>query len=167
MIKPASLRAAIEAMLPELQRDPDRLLMWVDQGSIVCRSTPTASFAYRYRLNVILIDFAGEPSVLMLAVTEWLRTHQPERLTPGNEACTIEVDLIDSKLVDLQLQLQLDEMVSVNRLENGSHEIRHLPEPSPLFDDDLPLIASDGNAAPGTPPLTEIADESGDLPPWN
>lgn len=166
MIKPASLRAAIVALLPELQRDPERLLMWVDQGSIVSRSTGTRAFAYRYRLNLILIDFAGEPSVLMLAVTDWLRVNQPELLTPGKEACTIEVDLIDSKTVDLQLQVQLDEMVSVTRRLDGGFDIQHLPEPDPLFDDDQPLIASDGGPAPGTPPLTEIADEDGPLPPW-
>lgn len=167
MIKPESLRAAIVAQLPELARDAERLLMWVDQGTIVSRSTLTPSFAYRYRLNVILIDFAGTPSVLMLAVTNWLRINQPELLTPGREACTIEVDIIDSKLVDLQLQLQLDENVSVTRREDGGYDLQHLAEPDPLFDDDLPLVGDDGQPAPGTPPLTEIADEDGPLPPWN
>ena len=167
MIKPGSLRAAIAALLPETERDPQRLLMWVDQGTIVSRSTPTLGFTYRYRLNVILIDFAGEPSVVMLAVTNWLRDNQPELLTPGREAFAIEVDLIDSKMVDLQLQLQLDENVSVSRREDGGYDLQHLAEPVPLFDDDLPLIASDGNPAPATPPLTQIADEDGDLPPWH
>jgi hypothetical protein len=156
MIKPASLRAAIVALLPELAKDPARLLMWVDQGTIVSRSTPTFGFAYRYRLNVILIDFSGEPSVVMLAVTNWLRDNQPELLAPGREAMAIEVDLIDSKLVDLQLQIMLDENVSVIRREDGGYDIQHLAEPVPLFDDDEPLIASDGEAAPGTAPLIEI-----------
>lgn len=167
MIKPASLRAAIVALLPEAERDPQRLLMWVDQGTIVSRSTPTLGFTYRYRLNVILIDFAGEPSVVMLAVTDWLRVNQPELLTPGKEALSIEVDLIDSKLVDLQLQIMLEENVSVSRREDGGYDLQHLPEPDPLFEDDLPLIGSDGEPAPATPLLTEIADESGDLPPWH
>lgn len=167
MIKPASLRAAIVALQPDLARDPEKLLMWVDQGTIVSISTPTLGFAYRYRLNVILIDFAGEPSVVMLAVTNWLRGHQPELLTPGKEAFAIEVDLIDSKLVDLQLQLQLDENVSVMTRDDGGYDLQHLVEPVPLFDDDLPLIASDGNPAPATPPLTQIADEGGELPPWH
>lgn len=167
MIKPASLRAAIVALLPESARDPQNLLMWVDQGTIVSRSTPTLGFTYRYRLNVILIDFAGEPSVVMLAVTNWLRVNQPDLLTPGREAFAIEVDLIDSKLVDLQLQIMLEENVSVARREDGGYNLQHLPEPDPLFDDDEPLTGSDGQPAPGTPPLTQIADESGDLPPWH
>lgn len=167
MIKPASLRAAIIALQPDLARDPEKLLMWVDQGSIVSHSTETLGFAYRYRLNVILVEFAGEPSVIMLAVTRWLRDNQPERLVPGREAFAIEVDLIDSKTVDLQLQLQLDENVSVRAREDGGFDLQHLAEPFPLFDDDLPLIASDGEPAAGTPPLIEIADETGPLPPWN
>lgn len=167
MIKPASLRAAIVALQPDLARDPEKLLMWVDQGAIVSRSTATPGFAYRYRLNAILIDFAGEPSVVMLAVTNWLRIHQPERLTPGTDAFSIEVDLIDSKTVDLQLQILLDENVSVTRREDGGFDIQHLAEPDPLFDDDLPLTGSDGLPAPGAPPLTEIADEDGPLPPWH
>ena len=167
MIKPASLRAAIVAMLPEAERDPQKLLMWVDQGALVSRGTGTLGFAYRYRLNIILIEYAGEPSVVMLAVINWLSVHQPERLTPGQEAFSIEVDLIDSKTVDLQLQIQLDENVSVSRREDGSFNMQHLAEPDPLFDDDLPLIASDGEPAPSTSPFTEIADEDGPLPPWH
>lgn len=167
MIKPASLRAAIVALQPDLARDPAKLLMWVDQGSIVACSTPTLGFAYRYRLNVILIEFSGQPSVVILAVTNWLRQHQPDLLTPGKEAFSIEVDLIDSKTVDLQLQIQLDENVLATRREDGGFDLQHLDEPVPLFDDDLPLIASDGEPAPGTLPLTEIADEDGPLPPWH
>jgi hypothetical protein len=167
MIKPASLRSAIVALLPEAQRDPQKLLMWVDQGTLVSCGTDTLGFAYRYRLNIILVEYAGEPSVVMLAVTNWLRVHQPERLTPGQEAFSIEVDLIDSKTVDLQLQIMLDENVSVSRREDGGYDMQHLTEPDPLFDDDLPLIASDGEPAAGTPPLIEIADRDGSLPPWN
>lgn len=167
MIKPASLRAAIVALQPDLARDPEKLLMWVDQGNIRSTSTPTLGFAYRYQLNVILIEFAGEPSVIMLAVTKWLRDNQPERVVPGNDAFAIEVDLIDSTTVDLQLQIMLEENVTATRREDGGYNIQHLAEPNPLFDDDLPLIGDDDQAAPGTPPLTKIADQDGDLPPWH
>jgi hypothetical protein len=167
MIKPASLRAALVALQPSLARDPEKLVMWVDQGGIRSNSTESLGFAYRYRLNVLLVDFAGEPSIIMLAVTNWLRENQPERIVPGQEAFTIEVDLIDSKTVDLQLQIQLDENVLVTCREDGGFDLEHLAEPVPLFDDDLPLIASDGEPAPGTPLLAEIADEDGPLPPWH
>lgn len=167
MIKPASLRAALVALQPSLARDPDKLVMWVDQGGIRSNSTESLGFAYRYRLNVLLVEFAGEPSIIMLAVTNWLRENQPERVVPGQEAFTIEVDLVDSKTVDLQLQIELDENVLVNAREDGGFDLEHLAEPVPLFDDDLPLIASDGEPAPGTPLLAEIADEDGPLPPWH
>ncbi|ESZ86314.1 MAG: tail protein [Blastomonas sp. CACIA14H2] len=167
MIKPQSLRAALVALQPSLARDPDKLVMWVDQGTIHSNSTPELGFAYRYRLNVLLVDFADEPSIIMLAVTNWLRQNQPERVVPGQAAFAIEVDMIDSNTVDLQLQIQLDENVLVTARENGGFDLQHLSEPVPLFDDDLPLIGSDGEPAPGTPPLAEIADEDGSLPPWH
>lgn len=167
MIKPKSLRAAIVALQPDLGRDPDKLVMWVEQGSIRSNSTPALGFAYRYRLNIMLVEFAGAPSIIMLAVTNWLRENQPERVVPGQEAFAFEVDMIDSKTVDLQLQIQLDENVLVNAREDGGFDLQHLPEPVPLFDDDKPLIGSDGEPAPGTPPLAEIADEDGPLPPWH
>lgn len=167
MIKPASLRAATVALHPDLQRDTDKLVMWVDQGSIRSNSPEALGFAYRYRLNVMLVGFAGAQSIIMLAVTNWLRENQPERVVPAQEAFAIEVDMIDSKTVDLQVQIQLDENVLVSRRDDGRIDLQHLPEPVPLFDDDLPLIASDGELAPGTPPVAEIADEEGLLPPWH
>ena len=119
MIKPESLRAAIVALQPDLARDPDKLVMWVDQGTIRSNSTEAQGFAYRYRLNILLVDFAGEPSIIMLAVTNWLRANQPERVVPGQEAFAFEVDMIDSNTVGLQIRIQLDENVRVTRREDG------------------------------------------------
>ena len=37
MLKPASLRAALECALPELAANPDRLILYIDEGRIHSR----------------------------------------------------------------------------------------------------------------------------------
>ncbi|MCF5922874.1 phage tail protein, partial [Xanthomonas perforans] len=54
MIKPASLRAHLVAALPDLARDADRLLVFIDAGSLVSTVQPGLSFEYQYTLNLIL-----------------------------------------------------------------------------------------------------------------
>ncbi|TWR01367.1 phage tail protein, partial [Xanthomonas vasicola] len=48
MIKPASLRAHLVAALPDLARDADRLLVFIDAGSLVSTYQPGLSFEYQY-----------------------------------------------------------------------------------------------------------------------
>lgn len=66
MIKPASLRAHLVAVLPDLARDADRLLVFIDAGSLVSTFQPALSFEYKYTLNLILTDYAGHPDSVML-----------------------------------------------------------------------------------------------------
>ena len=71
MIKPASLRAHLVAALPDLARDADRLLVFIDAGSLVSTFQPGLSFEYQYTLNLILTDYAGHPDSVMLPLLGW------------------------------------------------------------------------------------------------
>ena len=62
MLKPASLRAALECALPELAANPDRLILYIDEGRIHSRYGDSLSFEYRYRLNLVLLDYAHHAS---------------------------------------------------------------------------------------------------------
>lgn len=86
MKKIDSLRDALLAATPELQQQPARLRMWVDRGSVQARQTESLSFAYGFRLNVLIMELATDISVLTLAITRWLRVNQPELLAPGTDA---------------------------------------------------------------------------------
>lgn len=137
MKKPASLRAAIVATLPDLARDPDNLRIYIDEGKIQSRLGTDKGFAYSYQLTLLLIDFAHDTSQLAIAITEWLRVHQPDLMTPEKDTITFEADILDNVSVDLELKLQLDEMVRVTPKEGGGFDIEYLEMPAHLFDDDL------------------------------
>lgn len=132
MIKPASLRQALTLAAPTLQRDPDHLLVWINQGALVATPAQTLSFEYRYRLNVILTDYAGEVDPLFVALLNWVKSHQPDLLHPfaaHDNGITFEVDLLNHTSCDVSLALPLTERVIVTTRSDGSHQIEHAQEP--------------------------------------
>jgi P2 phage tail completion protein R (GpR) len=156
MNKPDSLRAALTALLPELARDPDRLRIWIDKGRMRCPMTEDASgqpnrdFFYEYTLSLLLVDLTAHPSLVFLAVNDWLRVNQPDLCGPaGTSGYTFEVEVIDEKTIDLAIELPLTEAAVLTPRAGGGWTIEHPPEPDPLFEDELPL--SDPVA-----PLTQV-----------
>lgn len=139
MLKNVSLRAAIVAMVPELARDPDRLRCWIDKGSIRARQTPEDNFAWSYTLSLLIGEFTGHPSLIMLAINRWLRANQPDLLQPGRESSyRFEAEILDNQTVDLLIELELEEDAVVEADGAGGWTIEHPGEPV-LLPDDLPL----------------------------
>ena len=130
MIKPASLRAALAKALPTLRRDPDKLQVFIDQGQLVATQAASLSFEYRYRLNLILTDYAHDIDPLMVAVLAWIRQHQPELLDHALRAHDIAfaVDYLNQSSCDLSITLPLTERVIVTTRQDGSHQIAHVDE---------------------------------------
>lgn len=131
MKKPQSLRAALTRALPALATDPDRLTVFVDQGTVRGVSTASASFAYQYQLNVLLMDFADDPDQVMIALLEWARRHEPDLLAPGNDQDSIsfEVDMLSNDTYDLAIKLSLTESIVVSTGEDGARVIKHVATP--------------------------------------
>ena len=140
MLKPASLRRAIETALPDIAANPDRLILYIDQGSIEHRAGASLSFEYRYRLNVILTDYAGHASAAVVPMLAWLRTNQPEiALNPelGERALAFEAEILTHNTMDLAFQLLLTERVIVTEdATTGAITAQHVGEPS-LDDRDI------------------------------
>ena len=112
MEKPGSLRAAIGQVFPDLARDVDRLRLWVEKGSIRCRQTQSRGFEWTYTLTAVMTDFTGHPSLVFLAVNDWLRVNQPDLLAAGNaETFSFQADILDENTIDLQFDLRLTEQV--------------------------------------------------------
>ncbi len=147
MLKPDSLRAALTAGLVDaegvkfLERDPDKLAIFVDEGRIVSRMSaepdfPAPAFEYRYRLNAILQDFTGHPDAVMVAIVLWLHVHQPELLQnhdKGDKAIVFDADIIDANTIDLSIELELTETVAATAREDGSgYDLVHVAEPPPI-----------------------------------
>ena len=131
MIKPASLRAAIEAALPELKKNPDRLLVFIDQGGLRCTAAASLSFEYSYTLQLIVTDYAEHADTIMVPVLAWVARNQPELLANPDrrDGIRFEADLINHKSMDLAVSIQLTERVMVTTHDDGTHTAQHVPEP--------------------------------------
>ena len=141
MNKPSALRAHLLAAVPELHKNPDRLLVFIDNGSIRSTAAPGLSFEYSYTLNVILTDYAGHPDAVAIPLLAWLLVNQPELLTnleKGKTAIAFEADVLDNSKVDLSLKLPLTERVIVKKQEDGSLQVSHPDEPQ-LFEETFTL----------------------------
>lgn len=134
MYKPAALRAFLVAAIPELARDPDRLSIYIPQGSIVATMAPGLSFEYRYTLNVILTDFAGDPDAVMAPLVDWMRTNQPDDMANADlaqRAIGFEADIISDAAVDLAISLSLTERAISKPRDGGGYVVTHPAEPQP------------------------------------
>lgn len=132
MNKPNSLKAHLLAAVPELANSPDRLLVFIDNGSARTTVAPGLSFEYSYTLNVILTEFAGHPDAVFIPLLAWLMVNQNELLAnqdKGKDAISFEADVIDNSKVDLSIKLPLTERVIVKRLPDGNLEVTHPDEP--------------------------------------
>ncbi len=134
MKKPANLRAAIVALLPELARNPDKLVMWVETGRTRATGNAQRGFAWEYQLTVVVEDFTKPPETLFFIVVDWLRTQQPDLLAPNTEGFPFEVDVIDDKTADVKITLPLREIVSATSDGAGGWQLEVQAEPI-LFPD--------------------------------
>lgn len=156
MHKPASLRAALTAAIPELRNEPDRLAIWVEDGKVRARQTEAHGFAFEYPLSVLLKEVATDIAIIAHAIVRWLRVAQPDLLAAGGgDSFGFETDILDNGTADIVFTLQLTEAVAITPNEDGSWGIDYLAEPDPLFDDQLPLTGLDL-----APPLAGASSDS-------
>ncbi|MDN5621682.1 MAG: phage tail protein [Acinetobacter sp.] len=148
MKKPDSLRAHILSAVKELQRDPERMLIFTDKGNIRCTGAKGLSFEYVYDLNFILTDYAGELDAVMIPLLDWVRINQSEllmNLEKSKDAFKFETVILNNGTVDLSLTLPLTERVIVKRQDNGTLDITFPQEPQyeePLDPQPMKLIDS-------------------------
>ncbi|MGQ3906414.1 phage tail protein [Mixta calida] len=131
MNKPQSLRHALNKAVPYVRENPDRLHLFVDNGSLVATSAASISWEYRYTLNVVVTDFTGDQNLLMAPILYWLRDNQPDALQNPDEReklFTFEVDILGNGACDLSLNLKLTERVLAREV-NGQMQVEAVPEP--------------------------------------
>lgn len=134
MKKPESLREHLLGAVADLKNDPDRLLVFIDEGSVRSTLGHGLSFEYRYTLNVILTDFAGHPDAVFIPLLAWIRVNQSELLANQDkhkESIGFEADILDGGKVDLSIKLPLTERAIVKKHDNGALEVTHPDEPQP------------------------------------
>lgn len=132
MNKPESLRAHLLAAIPELKHNPDRLLVFIDNGSLRSTAAPGLSFEYSYTLNLILTDFAGHPDAVAIPLFAWVLVNQRELMENqerGKDAIKFEADILANNKVDLSITLPLTERVIVRQQADGTLHVDHPAEP--------------------------------------
>ncbi len=133
MLKPDSLRATLEAALPDLARNPDRLLVFIDEGTVRCTAAESLSWEYGYTLRVVVTDYAQHADTLVLPVLRWVAKHQPELLSNPDRQKTgirFEADLLNKSSMDLAILLTLTERVVVRDNPDAPGLLaHHVPEP--------------------------------------
>lgn len=161
MNKPDSLRDLLLKAVPGLKNNPERLLMFIDQGKVRCTAAASLSFEYSYTVQIILTDYAGHPDSVMLPILDWLRVNQSEllvNLEKSAEGLKFEADMLDRGKVDMSLSLPLTERVIVTRRADGNLDAAHAAEPQyeeyqeqglvTVYADGEPLVSWQPPAAP-------------------
>jgi hypothetical protein len=134
MNKAATFRQAITAAVPSLNDDPDKLLVFVDNGRINATNADSLSFEYRFVLNAILLDFAGDADTVFVALLAWVKLNQSDLLandTERKDGITFEVEHLTNSTCDLSIKLALTESVVVGVDGEGVQQITHVDEPVP------------------------------------
>ena len=133
MIKPSSLRAHLTQAIPELRRDPDKLQLVIDRGSLNATAAPGLSFEYAYTATIILLDFTGHPDSVMVPLLIWITQHQSELLANPARRGEIgfEAEILSNEACDLSIKLPLTERVGVHPRPEGGCLVEHYPEPTP------------------------------------
>ncbi len=132
MLKPNEIRELITRSIPFFKKNPEQLIIYLNEGSISARGTNGLSYQYNYRLNVLITDFSGHIDTVILPILIYLRTNQPElfeNYQKNSSLIQFEVDILNDHLVDLSLQIDLTERVLVDESNKGKLRATHLPEP--------------------------------------
>lgn len=136
--KPASLRKVLLAQVPAIKESPEILSMFIDKGRVLAGATGSLSFQYRYTLNLVVQDYAGDIDMLVLPILVWIQQEEPELLERApQEPIKYESEILDGDAADVSIYLELSERVLVAWNEEYSkYAVTHLGDanPAPAFD---------------------------------
>jgi hypothetical protein len=132
MYKPNSLRAHLMGAIEELKRNPDKLLIFADEGNVVSRHCRTLSFEYAYKLSVIITDYAGAADAIIVPLLAWVAVHQVDLMEHDEKrknGIRLQIDFNNISTIDLEVSLDLTEKVIVTEQEPGQLDAQHKGEP--------------------------------------
>jgi hypothetical protein len=134
VLKPASLRAALTAAIPELGRDPERMVMVIEAGNILTTGTAALSWEYRYTLAITVLDWAGHADAIIAPLLLWAKHNQPELFDNPERrerALRFKVDFLSTTTVDLRLEIDLTEAVLARQRAGTPGALNHIHKPEP------------------------------------
>lgn len=136
MKKPAELRKHLQQWVPDLDRNPDKLHMFVNKGRVSAQHGGNLSFEQHYQLEIIVTDFGESLDVLNVPLLIWISEHQADILLNPDaktKAVEFEAEIIDASKADIRITIELSERVIVQPAAGGGYTCAHVDEP-PLPD---------------------------------
>lgn len=126
--KPDALKQWLGTQVEHLRDHPETLSLFTDGGRVVCRATGTLSFEQRYKLNLVVQDFAGDLNAIFVPLLAWISLEQPDLFDRApNEPFTFESEFLDSGAQDVSIDLELTELVRVEVVD-GAWSITDVPD---------------------------------------
>lgn len=132
MIKPGKIRDIVTLANPYLARDPDKLQVFLDSGTVVAYGAASLSFEYRYTLNLIVQDYPYHADQIVLPLLAYLRTQQPDLFENHDKAQNLirfDAEILNESSLDLSLQVDLTERVIVGQGAGDKLIATHVGEP--------------------------------------
>lgn len=109
MIKLEALRQHLLNAVPDLTRNPDKLLTFANDGRVQFHRGQHLSHEYSIDAQIIVTDYHGTLDVIAVPLLQWLARYQPD-LDP-QAAVQIEAEIIDNQRYDVALTVRLTERV--------------------------------------------------------
>ncbi|MDO8932867.1 MAG: phage tail protein [Rhodocyclaceae bacterium] len=135
MKKLREIRDHLVGAVPSLKKNPDRLHVYVEKGSIACRYG-NLCFQYGYEVKIMVEDYADHADTLIIPLLAWIATNQPSLLLDGDQpdnVIRIEAEIIDHDKTDILLTIDnITERVIVTEAA-GIYTATHCAEP-PMAD---------------------------------
>lgn len=132
MLKVDVLRQQLNHAVPWLRDNPENLWMGVRKGALVATGQESASFEYRYHLEIIVLDYPGDFDQLSLAILTWAKVHQPDLIfNPDKRAreVSFSADILSNNCADILFGLPVDEVRLVSQDAQGRPVITARDEP--------------------------------------
>lgn len=124
MQKLEALRAHLLAAVPDLKRNPEKLLTFANDGRVKFARGEHLSHEYSIDAQVIITDYHGTLDVIMIPLLQWVARYQPD--VDPQEAVQLEAEIIDSDRYDIALTARLTErVVTLVDCDAGRINARH------------------------------------------
>lgn len=130
MKKLQDLREYLLSKIPDLSRNPDQILTFVENGKI--KFSPGhwyGNYSHNYQMpaRIIITDWRKPVDDIVLPLLEWMNVREPG-FNPET-AISFECEIIDKETVDISLTIEITERVIV-KYADGKQSVEHvLPEP--------------------------------------
>jgi len=134
MKKLTDLRNHILNNVPDLKKNPDKLLTFIEDGSIEYWQGPNLSHSYTIPARIIVTDYTGDIDFLIVPILSWLSYREPG-IDPQN-AISFEAEILNNESWDLSVTVNITERVIVKTVPEGLDVQHVLPDPPLEMNDD-------------------------------